>query len=184
MTGDVDAARAARAAVGVAEGYLELQGMLAPEKRGHAPGAPSVTPGLPIAVDVVDTIAEVESMVARHLPLVRGALRLGPAAPVPGTTRVTATVSAILLIGQSLREVAADSPVYAGEVAADVWKLFGRVSRTLGRPRVRPHRVDDPCPACGLPSVWVDPAGLRIACGLPSCGYTRSLVMAGESSDT
>lgn len=167
----------------VADGYRELQGMLVPV-RGVVPESGRVDGGdvfaaAPVALHVVDTIAVVERVTREHQALVRGTLRLGVAPPRGGVGRVTATVTGLRFIRDSLVTVFADDPLYGDEVCAAMWRLFGRVSRACGRLPERPRRIGEPCPDCGESSLWIDVAGLRVACGMSGCGFYRSLDMAG-----
>ena len=176
----------------LADGDLaELAAMTQPERRGNertGGGGPSRTAApAPLDLAVVDLLEEVHATVRRHVPLIRGALRMGLGTKGPGadspTSRVMTTAGHLAFMARSLPAVWAESPEYGQEVVSDMWRVWGRVQRALGRPNRRPHRIDDPCPECGELSLWVDLARLCVACGMPSCGWREVLDRLPGDSD-
>jgi hypothetical protein len=124
-----------------------------------------VEPDLPIRPEVVDLRAAIEKDAGRYAALVRGTLR-GTVAVPPGTA------GRLGLIADNLAAVNDADDALASEVIEAMWDHHRSASRVVEPPRgLRPFRIEDPCPLCGFASLWVDPKGWRIGCGMPGCRH-------------
>jgi len=124
-----------------------------------------VAPDLPIRPEVVDLRGAIERDAKRYASLVRGTLRGTVTVPV-------GTAGRLGMIAEHLAAVHVEDGVLAAEVIEAMWDHHRDASRIVDPPRgLRPFRIEDPCPVCGFPSLWVDPKGWRIGCGMPSCRH-------------
>jgi hypothetical protein len=160
--------------------YVELRAMLAADSAGRPDteggSRPAAGPRLPVRVDVLDTLADIDRFLADWLPLVRGTLRLGSGAGNwtvrtgdGGAARVR---SGLLFLAGSLGAVYSESPGLGDDVSAGAWRLERRAGWIFGE-RSRPFALVEPCAACGVPSLWVVPERMAIVCGNPACGASR-----------
>lgn len=121
-----------------------------------------VHPDIPIRAEVVDVRAAIEGDARRYAALTRGTLRHQQNPPT--------TAGRLGVIAACLPDLHAADPALAAEMVEALWEHHRRASRIVDPPRgLRPFRIDDPCPECGHESLWVDPKGWRIGCGMPSC---------------
>ncbi len=153
-------------------GYVALHGMVA--RSGSAPagggGGGGKRDDVPTPVDlgVVDVMTAVEQTVNRYVPLVRGALRMGLSVD-ERTARQRRTVEGLRFLGKSLPRVYDVDPVLGDNLADALWGARHDVARYTGE-GMRPYRLEQPCPACGSASVWVNPEGIKTRCA--ACGDT------------
>jgi hypothetical protein len=167
----------------LAERYAELRSMLAAGgggkpadgMPGHAPAGPRV----PIRVEVLDTLGEIDRFLAAYLPLARGVLRLGMGAgqwtvgPHDGGDARTARVrSGLLFLAGGLAGVYAEDPHLGDDVSRGAWELERRAGWIFGD-RSRPFGLTEPCPACGMAALWVIPERMAIVCANPPCRASR-----------
>lgn len=153
-------------------GYVELIGMVA---RGagapHGGGGRSTDAvAAPIRIGVVDAAAAVERVVEQHVPLVRGALRLGLNADA-ATSRHRRTVDGLRFLGASLRAVYETDPDTGDRLTDALWDARRDVTQYTGE-GTRPYRLEDPCEACGQHAVWVNPTSISARC--TACGNTAA----------
>ncbi|MCY4726726.1 hypothetical protein NYO98_10590 [Nocardioides sp. STR2] len=162
-------ARAAAVCRELAAQHADLGAYVA---HGTRPGPPSDGVGIrgtrieqpvPIDVEVVDVRRAIETDARRYADLARGTLRIKGAMS-------TTTAGRLGVVADRLPDLHAADPDLAAEVVEKVWDHHRIASRIVEPPRgLRPFRIEETCPACGMPSLWVDPAGWRIGCGMPSC---------------
>jgi hypothetical protein len=167
----------------LAERYAELRTMLAAGGGGKSadgivargPAGPRV----PIRVEVLDTMGEIDGYLAAFLPLVRGALRLGVGAGQwvmtardGGDARTARVRSSLLFLAGSLGPVYAEDPHLGDDVSRGAWQLERRAGWIFGD-RSRPFALVDPCPSCGVAALWVVPERMAIVCGNPACRASR-----------
>jgi len=169
----------------LAERYAELRTMLA-AGQGGKPATELITrgpagPRVPIRVEVLDTMGEIDRFLARFLPLTRGAMRLGVGAGVwamsprdNGDARTARVRSGLLFLAGGLGTVYGEDPALGDDVSRGAWELERRAGWIFGD-RSRPFALTEPCPACGVPALWVVPERMVIRCGNPACGDTRTL---------
>jgi len=176
-------ARTAGRLEALAERYGELRSMLAAGGGGKAADAPIARgpagPRVPIRVEVLDTMTAIDAYLARFLPLARGVLRLGIGAgqwamsPRDGGDARTARVrSGLVFLAASLPKVYGEDPGLGDDVSKDAWQLERRAGWIFGD-RSRPFALTDPCPACGVPALWVVPERMALVCGNPACRASR-----------
>jgi hypothetical protein len=167
----------------LAERYAELRSMLAAGQEGKpADGIVSrgpAGPRVPIRVEVLDTMAEIDAFLAGLLPLVRGVLRLGVGAGQwamstkdGGDARTARVRSGLVFLAASLPTVYAEDPTLGDDVSRGAWQLERRAGWIFGD-RSRPFALTEPCPACQVPALWVVPERMAIVCGNPACRATR-----------
>lgn len=185
-------ARVARVAAELAERYVRLlAGVGAGGSSGGGDGEgprPAPGPRVPVRVDVLDVLCDVEAFAGRYDSLVRGTLRLGSVKPgsTPGFGGGRGVmVSAFLArVGQDLAGVYAEDPGLGDEVSVGVDKLNNRAGVVLGE-RPRTFRAADPCESCGGLTVRVDPARRLLRCIAPGCGWRAPVgVSVGVYSTT
>lgn len=163
--------------------YSELRRMLAADSGGRPDteggSRPAAGPRLPVRVDVLDTMVEIDRYLLDLLPLVRGTLRLGPGSGLwsvdaggRGDVRAARVRSGLLFLAGSLGAVYADDPTLGDDVSAGAWRLERRAGWIFGE-RSRPFALVEPCGACGVPALWVVPERMAIVCGNPACGASR-----------
>lgn len=159
--------------------YVELRAMLAADSSGRPDSEggsrPAAGPRMPVRVDVLDTLADIDRFLADWLPLVRGTLRLGAGSGfwTAGTADRAARVRAgLLFMAGSLGAVYADDPGLGDDVSAGAWRLERRAGWIFGE-RSRPFALVEACSACGVPALWVVPERMAIVCGNPACGASR-----------
>jgi hypothetical protein len=163
--------------------YAELVSMLAAGGGGRtADGIVTrgpAGPRVPIRVEVLDTMGEIDAFLARFLPLVRGQLRLGIGAGQwvmttkdGGDARVARVRSGLVFLAASLGGVYAEDPALGDDVSRGAWELERRAGWIFGD-RSRPFALVDPCPECAVPALWVVPERMAIICGNPACRATR-----------
>jgi hypothetical protein len=164
--------------------YGELRGMLAADSGGRPDteggSRPAAGPRMPVRVDVLDTLAEIDRFLLDWLPLVRGTLRLGSGSGLwtaetadrGGDVRAARVRSGLLFLAGSLGAVYADDPGLGDDVSAGAWRLERRAGWIFGE-RSRPFALVEPCSACGVPALWVVPERMAIVCGNPDCGASR-----------
>ena len=163
--------------------YAELRSMLAAGSGGRpADGMVArgpAGPRVPIRVEVLDTMAAIDEYLARFLPYVRGALRLGVGVGIwsmtaadGGDARTARIRSGLVFLAGSLASVYAEDPDLGNDVSREAWKLERRAGWLFGE-RSRPFALADSCPACGVPALWVVPERMAIVCGNPACRATR-----------
>jgi hypothetical protein len=160
--------------------YVELRGMLSADSSGRPDTAggsrPAAGPRLPVRVDVLDTLAEIDRFLADWLPLVRGTLRLGSGAglwtPDRGDAGAARVRAGLLFLAGSLGAVYADDPGLGDDVSAGAWRLERRAGWIFGE-RSRPFALVEACYSCGVASLWVVPERMAIVCGNPACGVSR-----------
>jgi hypothetical protein len=164
----------------LADRYAALRVMLTTGRTGRAevptfhrrPG-----PSSPLRVDVLDLMQEVDQYVAALLPLVRGTLRLGSGVAEwnrPDTDRAVRVRGSLLFIASGLARVYAEDPVLGDDLARGAWQLERRAGWIFGDTS-RPFALSEPCPACGVPALWVVPDKMVIRCGNPGCGAQQPL---------
>jgi hypothetical protein len=167
----------------LAERYAELRTMLAAGSGGKVadgmPGHGPAGPRVPIRVEVLDTLTEIDGYLAGALPLVRGALRLGVGSgqwsmgPKDGGDARTARVRAgLLFLASGLARVYQEDPYLGDDVSRGAWQLERRAGWIFGD-RSRPFALADACPECGVPALWVVPERMAIVCGNPACRASR-----------
>lgn len=166
----------------LAERYAELRSMLAAGGGQPADGMPSRTPAgprLPIRVEVLDTMAEIDVFLAGFLPLVRGTLRLGSGvglwtmtAKDGGDARTARVRSGLVFLASSLAGVYAEDPGLGDDVSRGAWQLERRAGWIFGD-RSRPFALTEPCQACNVQALWVVPERMAIVCGNPACRVSR-----------
>lgn len=163
--------------------YAELRGLVPagsggrPEPDGSRRGPAG--PRVPVRVEVLDTLAEVDRYLSELLPLVRGTLRLGTGAgtwaagPKDGPDgRAARARAGLKFLAAGLAGVYADDPVLGDAVARGAWTLERRAGWLFGDVS-RPFALSDPCPACSVPALWVVPDRMVIVCGNPACRASR-----------
>jgi hypothetical protein len=123
--------------------------------RRQAPG-----PRLLIRAEVMDLVAEIHSFVEDTAPLAR---EYFPARPVLVPLR-----DRLRLIASVLPSLARMDPDAYAAVSRRVWDLGQRVSDAVGEFDA-PDQLDEPCPRCGLPSLWISPVRNVVACIMPNC---------------
>lgn len=150
------------------EGYATLLGMT-----GRAKGVPTerptrdINPPIPIAVDVVDLIADVDRAVDHLVRLARGTMRLG-VTPRRAKSRAAATDAGMKFLADGIRHVWAADPVLGERIVDDLWTLRRKVRNRVGGGGPRPYRTAAPCKACGAGHVMVHPtrrSAKCVACG-------------------
>jgi hypothetical protein len=167
----------------LAERYAELRSMLAAGGGGKPadgmPGHGPAGPRVPIRVEVLDTMAEIDDFLAGFLPLVRGVLRLGMGAGQwsmttqdGGDARTARVRSGLLFLAGALGGVYNEDPQLGDDVSRGAWELERRAGWIFGD-RSRPFALTEPCPACGVPALWVVPERMAIVCGNPACRESR-----------
>ena len=167
----------------LAERYAELRSMLA-AGGGGKPASETITrgpagPRVPIRLEVLDTMGEIDAFLSGFLPLVRGVLRLGVGAGAwtmsardGGDVRTARVRSGLLFLASSLAGVYAEDPTLGDDVSRRAWSLERRAGWIFGD-RSRPFALTDPCPACQVPALWVVPERMAIVCGNPVCRASR-----------
>jgi hypothetical protein len=167
----------------LAERYAELRTMLAAGSGGKPadgmPGHGPAGPRVPIRVEVLDTMGEIDAFLAGFLPLVRGTLRLGTGAGQwsmsvqdNGDARTARVRSGLVFLANALGRVYGEDPHLGDDVSRGAWQLERRAGWIFGD-RSRPFALADPCPACGVPALWVVPERMAIVCGNPACRASR-----------
>jgi hypothetical protein len=169
-------ARTAARLEALASRYAELRAMLedGPGMRPAVDGGPvrrSSGPRVPLRVEVLDTLGEIDRFLVELLPLVRGTLRLGPL-PKRTPVRAVRARSGLLFIAGALAGVYAEDPVLGDDVARGAWQLERRAGWIFGD-RSRPFALTEACGACGMPALWVVPERMLIVCGNPACRASR-----------
>lgn len=160
--------------------YGQLRGLLGETGGAGGPDevrvATAAGPRLPLRVDVLDTMGDIERFLAELLPLVRGTLRLGNGAGTwtgrPDGGRTERTRAGLLFLASGLAGVYAEDPGLGDDVSRRAWQLERRAGWIFGD-RSRAFALTDPCEECGLPSLWVVPERMVIRCGNPACGASR-----------
>lgn len=151
------------------QGYVTLGAMVARDGStggGGGGGQSGSEVPAPVRLEVIDAMTTVEQAVGQYVPLVRGALRMGMAKR-DSRRREVRTVEGLRFLGRSLQAVYGDSPDLGDRLTDALWSARSDVARYTGE-GLRPFRVERPCPACGAPSVWVQPETLTTRCS--SCG--------------
>ncbi|MEE6280174.1 hypothetical protein [Georgenia sp. MJ170] len=158
----------------LARRYVVLVGMVpagsgpAGDGSAHRPAGPRV----PLRVDVLDLLRDVEGVAGRYAPLVRGSLRMGLE---PGTGSRAQRVGRFLgLVADGLRGVYADDEGLAAELSRELWRLNDWAGVVVGE-RSMPFRLEVDCEGCGGRDLWVHPSRMRIRCALPGCGWERGV---------
>lgn len=161
--------RTAEQARTLGDQWDELAGFVIPgggAGDGTGRAATKVHAAAPIRVEVVALRDDIAAMARRYYSLVRGTLRMG-VAPKGGNAPTW-----LRFIAGALPRLHAEDADLCEEVADAIWSHHRKAARIMdpiqGTVR-RPFRIDDPCPACGEMSLWVDPAHWRIGCGMPAC---------------
>jgi hypothetical protein len=133
---------------------------------GNAPG-----PRLPLRVDVLDTMAEIEAYLRELVPLVRGTLRLGTNGRPPAD-RGRRVRAGLLFLASGLAGVYAEDPSLGDDVSRGAWQLERRAGWIFGD-RSRAFALSEPCEVCGVPALWVVPERMMVRCGNPACNMQR-----------
>ncbi len=157
--------KAARVVREVGERWIELHGLVPAGSGGSAdgPSGPAhAGPRVPVRVDVIDLMREVEAFVERFVPTVRGTLRMGL-----GSTRSVPT--GVAFLAESLPGVYEQDPDLGDEVARDGFRLHHRTGVVLGIVSGA-YRLEAECHECGMQSLWLEPESATVACGMPGCG--------------
>lgn len=158
----------------LAERYVQMRALLAPaggapaddSRRAPGPAGPRV----PLRVEVLDTMGEIERYCRELLPLVRGTLRLGPMPAAVSRRRLV--LDGLGLMRSGLGGVYAEDSILGDDVSRGAWQLERRAGWIFGD-RSRAFALADPCEDCGLPALWVVPERMLIRCGNPSCKWQR-----------
>jgi hypothetical protein len=117
-------------------------------------------PRLLIRAEVSDLVAEIHGLVESTAPLAREYMPL-QADLVPLRDRLR-------LIASVLPSLARMEPAVYERVARQIWDLALRVSAVVGEYDA-PHQLDEPCPRCGMASLWISPVRNVVACIMPNC---------------
>lgn len=167
--------------------YGQLRAVLATPRTGRAE-APTARrrpgPSSPLRLDVLDALADIDRYLDELLPLVRGALRLGPGVGEWNSrdSRTDRVRGALEFIAAGLARVYEEDPVLGDDVSRGAWQLERRAGWIFGDTS-RPFALTEPCPACGVPALWVVPDRMVIRCGNPGCGAQQP-VDAALRADT
>ncbi|GAA4680203.1 hypothetical protein [Nocardioides nanhaiensis] len=130
---------------------------------GTGRSATTVHQAAPVRLEVVDLRAAIAADARRYAGLARGTLR-------GGVDTVNTTAGRLGEIAAALPDLHATDPNLAAEVIERMWDHHRDASRVVEPPRgLRPFRIEETCPECGIAALWVDPKGWRIGCGMPSC---------------
>jgi hypothetical protein len=167
----------------LAERYAELRSMLAAGGGGKSADGTVARgpagPRVPIRVEVLDTMGEIDTYLAGYLPLVRGVLRLGVGAGQwamtsrdGGDARTARVRSSLQFLARSLSPIYAEDPGLGDDVSRGAWQLERRAGWIFGD-RSRPFALTEGCPSCGVPALWVVPERMAIVCGNPACRASR-----------
>lgn len=155
--------------------YGELRNLLgvAGRVQDYSAPAPGGSPGprLPLRVDVLDTVVDIERYLRALVPLVRGTLRLGPGG-LPVRDRTERVRSSLLFLASGLAGVYAEDPGLGDDISRGAWALERRAGWIFGE-RSRAFALTEPCSACGLPALWVVPERMIVRCGNPACNMQR-----------
>lgn len=158
-------AKASRVVREVGERWIELHGLV-PAGSGSSSEGPSgpahAGPRVPVRVDVIDLMRDVETFVAGMVPPVRGTLRMG----LGGTRAVPAGVA---FLADSLTGVYAQDPDLGDDIARAGFRLHHRTGVVLGIVSSA-YRLEAECHECGMQSLWLEPESATVACGMPGCG--------------
>ncbi len=127
---------------------------------------------IPVNVDVIDLREGISRSVREFVPIVRGTLRMG-VEPM----KSTATPALLRFVAGAFPRLHDTDPCLGDDLAEAMWGFHRRANAILnGVDRtLRPYRLDEPCPQCGLLSMWADPEEWRLGCGMPSCRYVQEL---------
>ena len=123
-------------------------------------------------VDVLDLLEAVDDFAGQLGPLVRGALRLGPAPAY--RDRSLLTRATLDLMGRGLGRVYAEDWQLGDDVSRRAWLLERRTGLLIGEVS-RPFPLADRCAGCSLQSLWVVPDRMVIRCGNPGCGVETAV---------
>lgn len=156
----------------LAEKYTGLGGALAAGGKGAPdPDALHVYtpagPRLPLRVEVVDVMRDVEMFVAYFLPLVRGTLRIDRG--VTFRTRELMVAGGLGTMAAGLGGIYAEAPGLGDDISRGAWDLERRAGWIVGD-QARPFPLLEPCAECGVASLWVVPDRMLLRCGNPECG--------------
>lgn len=164
------AARTAAATRQLAGCYRALQGETLTKRQGVRDSQPSGPrmPGSQVLVNV-EAMALVSDIEREALAAAQALDDLGRrAADRRAEGRTARTLARLGVVAAALPDAYAAGSAAAEDAAGVVWRLLEQGQRALGL-GTRAFRADEPCPACGCPSLWVEPDQLRIGCGMPSC---------------
>jgi hypothetical protein len=89
-----------------------------------------------------------------------------------GDARTARVRAGLVFLASGLAGLYAEDPALGDDVSRVAWKLERRAGWIFGD-RSRPFALAEPCPACGVPALWVVPDRMAIVCGNPACRDTR-----------
>lgn len=148
--------------------YLALRGMTGQTSMSVGDGGRGVHgPRVPIRVDVVDLLRDVEVYAVRYAGLVAGTLRAG-------SSNTRSIVGALSYVADNLGPATIVDPTLTGDVESGAAKLRWRARRIVGEVSTA-FPVDVTCPECGLMSLWVHPGRGIVKCGVESCAAEWSV---------
>ncbi|GAB3622545.1 hypothetical protein GCM10027418_06270 [Mariniluteicoccus endophyticus] len=150
-----------------------LQAVSRPDGARRPPG-----PRSPLRIDAQSLIIEITKTSITLVDQAAAALNVRrPHTSVRGRTDGARTLSRLLLLSSWSEHLHTTQPTTARDVSHRIWSLNVSAGRVLGL-TTGAFRIDEPCPDCGLTSLWADPETLTVACGIPECAYRYSITGA------